>query len=222
MRVPAHVRGVLLTTLIMMSGAARAAYPTPGAEGLDFQVHPVPMANVQEIMDEFLAGHPENEYSVVADARTGSIVAVAPPEIQRQLASLIQHRTEERMRRFVVEMQISRDTPKGPELLGAPRLEVPYGERRSLNFDGKAEFGGPSWRTRLEVEPTMAGDGRIKLRLRGGEGEPREVEVSVAPGEDLVIDAREAVDPRVRELARELNTGGDQGAYSLTLSVHPL
>lgn len=226
MRLPATVRGVLLTGIILFSGAARAAYPTPGAVGLDFQVHPVSLGDAQEVLSAFLADRSLDNYSLAVDARTSSIVAVAPAEIQRELETFIQHRIAERMRRFVVRMEVSQLGSGVRTLVGEPRLEVPFGEQGTIHLDGRHGNAAVDWRSHLVVSPELNEDGTIRVHLRGtGRGQdqvPNDLEFVVKPGEPMVIDPQTAADPRVRAFARELSAGRPGGDYSLKLSVQPL
>ena len=226
MRLPATARGVLLTGIILFSGAARAAYPTPGAIGLDFQVHPVSMGDAQEVLSDYLAERTLDGYSLAVDTRTSSIVAVAPAEIQRDLEGFIQGRIAERMRRFVVHMEVAQVSAGMRKVVGQPRLEVPFGKQGTIHLDGKHGNAAVDWRSHLVVAPHLNEDGTIRVRLRGArpgdEAGAQDLEFDVKPGEPMIIDAETAKDPRVRAFAKELGHGRPGGDYSLKLSVQPL
>lgn len=227
MHVPATVRGMLLTGLIFASGAANAAYPTPGAIGLDFQVHPVSMGDAQEVLDAFLADNALDNYSLAVDPRTSSIVAVAPPEVQETLQKFIEARIAERMRRFVVRMEVAQVSGGGTrKVLGQPRLEVPFGKQGTIHLDGRHGNAAVDWRSHLVVAPELNPDGTVRVRLHGarrGEGQVADdLEFVVKPGEPVVIDPETAKDPKVRAFAKELGAGRAGGDYSLKLTVQPL
>ncbi len=222
MRFTACLREFVLTSLILTSGAAQAAYPTPGAQQMDFQVHPVSMVNAQDVVESFLSELPDGEYSIAADERTGSIIAVATPTIQKALASFIQRRTEERMKRFLVEMQISQATPHGNQVIGKPRLEVPFGKTATIHLDGKHQGEQVDWKSKLDVSPELDGSGRIRVRLNGGKTQGADVALTLIPGESILIDERLAKDENVRAFAKELNVGRSGTPYSFTLSIRPL
>lgn len=213
----------LTLALVILTGAVQAAYPTPGAEEIAFEVHPTPMLNCQKVLEGFLASRPIGEFSLVADPRTSSIVAVGPPEIQAQLARFIEGKTAERMRRYVVEMEVTQMVQGKPREIHPPRQELPFGETGTLNFHGTPSSTGPDWRSTLAFtpEPDPSGNIRLKIRASNHEG-AREASVTVRPGENLVIDAEHGSLPGLRDLARELNAGTDQTPYSISLKVAPL
>lgn len=225
MRLPATFRGVLLTGIILFSGAARAAYPTPGAVGLDFQVHPVSMGDPHAVLASFVKDRSLDHYSLAVDSRTSSIVAVAPAELQQELEHFIQNRIAERMRRFVVRMEVAQVGSGSRKVLGEPRLEVPFGEQGTIHLDGQHGNANVDWRSHLVVSPALNDDGTIRVKLQGarrGAGGSNDLEFVVKPGEPMVIDTETAKDPRVRAFAKELGAGRPGGDYSLTLSVQPL
>lgn len=224
MHITRAVRQSFLSCILVgLSGAVQAAYPTPGASEIAFEVHPVPMLDAQKVLEDFLSTRPSGEYSLVADRRTGSIVAVAPPEIQGQLTRYLERRLEERMKRFVVDMKVTQMVQGRPREIRPPRQELPYGETGVLNLNGAYREGGADWRSRLSVRPEPDASGRIKLHIRAaGQDGDQEAVVTVSAGEHLLIDEERALHPELRELARQLNSSQQGTPYSVSLRVQPL
>lgn len=225
MILPGRIRGLVLAGAILFCGGAQAAYPTPGADALDFQVHAVPMADPQAVLDAYLAENEIGGYSLAADRRSQSIVAVAPPAVQRALARYILKRTADRMKRFVVEMKVAEVAGSERRVLATPRLEVPAGEGGLIHLGGEHHGARVHWQSQLEVSPKLDDRGRIMVRLRGGkeagDEAANDVEVFVRPGVPVLVDPVRTEDPALRAFAERLGAGSPAG-YSVTFSVRPL
>lgn len=220
-----RMRGFLLTTVIMVCGGARAAYPTPGGSDQQIQVHPSPMLDPYQVVENFSAENPGDDYSVVADPRTRAVVAVGPTRVHRQLQAFIREQTAAKMRRFVVDLQISKKIGGQEQVVGEPRLEVPDGERAQLNFDGAWGPGGPDWKSGLEVSPRLTEGGAIRVELGAVRGKTRTevpARVDLRPGQEILIDPTVTEDPLLRKIGEVLNQDREGPAYSVRLQVRPL
>lgn len=220
------LRSLVSAVLLLLTGAANAAFPTPGGEQALFHVYPASMLDVQKAMEEFLAEHRSQDYSLVADERTRSLVLVGPQAIHDALGAFLQERTAETMRRVVIEMQVMKTVEGQTEIVGSPRFELAEGAAKALHFDGAwtPGQGAPKWTSGLEIKPELDARGKIQLQLRGG---PKDhfsapVVLEVAPGEPVLIHPDAASHPSLEGLGKELNVGRDDATYSLRFTASSL
>jgi hypothetical protein len=234
---------------VVLACSSNAAYPTPGEQARQMQTHPLLTVDPREVIETFTASHPGEDFTMVVDEATGSLIVIARMAIHDRLHRYIDMRSRERLRelwerqppvqagvsppaekkdRYMIEVQVLKTVQGRTQIVGEPRLEVGPDQSGSVSLDGVWAPGGPEWTSGVAFRPRRAQDGTLHLSLEGfhaASGETRNVEVPLQLDTEVLITSEEAVSAvsqELEELARFLNKGRGETSFSLSLKVQPL
>lgn len=224
---------------VMMASGAAAAYPTPGATDRTMQLHPVALLDPRDVVEGFQRRHPGQDFSLVADARAGAVIAIGPPRNHAALARFIQDSTDLHLDRIVraqregavrdgrmiVQFQLIETVAGVTRIVGEPRIEIAEDRPGVVRLDGEPGSEGTDWAASLGVRPRRTVDGRLALEVEAVGGPQRErarAEVAIAPGETLMVGVEGAGPPELAEVGRVLNAERPEARYSVTMKVRPL